>query len=248
MEKAITVSSGRLDADIDLNGGTISCIKFEGKDILFPFGKYLVGDIYKNRGGIPFLFPNAGKAVEDNSKGLNLKQHGFARDMLWGLLEKNPSTFILALKDTTETFEVYPYHFDIKMIIEVLENTFSQTVIVKNNSENEMPVALGFHPYFYVPIEEKPGFEFKIKDFESTEYIENQKETEFTLKGIAKIKMETSENLKTLAIWSEPNRPHICLEPWVGPEYAIIDDANCVKIKPGGSEQFMLKLVITPVN
>ena len=248
MEKAIPVSFGHLDADIDLNGGTISCIKFEGKDVLFPFGKYLVGDIYKNRGGIPFLFPNAGKAVEDNSKGLNLKQHGFARDMVWELLENNSSKVVLSLKDSAETFEIYPYHFDIKMIIEVLENTFSQTVIVKNNSENEMPVAIGFHPYFYVPIEEKNNFIFKIVDFDSTIYLEKPKEIIFTLKNIANIKVETSENLKTLAIWLEPNRPHICLEPWVGNEYAILDDSNCVKIKPGGSEQFMLKLVITPVN
>ena len=57
--------------------------------------------------------------------------------------------------------------------------------------------------------------------------------------------METSGNLKTLAIWSEPNRPHICIEPWVGNEYAITDDLNCVKIKPGKSEEFMLKLVLS---
>lgn len=248
MEKAITVSSESLDVNIDLNGVTISCIKFKDKDILFPFGKYLVGDIYKNRGGIPFLFPNAGKAVEDKLKNLNLKQHGFARDMVWDLSETNSSMVVLSLKDTLETFEMYPYHFDIKMKIEVSENTFSQTLLVKNNSQNEMPVALGFHPYFYVPIEEKDNFVFKIVDFDNTIYLEKPKETIFTLKNIANIKMETSENLKTLAIWSEPNRPHICIEPWVGNEYVITDDSNCVNIKPGQSEQFMLKLVITPVN
>lgn len=242
------ISSDSLKCIIEVNGGVVSELKYKDQDILFPYRKYLVGDVYKNRGGIPFLFPNAGKSVLDESKGFDLSQHGFARDMEWKILAENSSELVLGLSDNEETLKVYPFQFELMMIIEVKDNAFYQTITVNNNSGNDMPVALGFHPYFYVPIEEKPAFEFKIEDFESTEYIENQRETEFTLKGIAKIKMETSENLKTLAIWSEPNRPHICLEPWVGPEYAILDDSKNITIRPGESETFTLKLVINPAN
>lgn len=242
------ISKDNLSCRLELDGAVVSEIKFKDRDILFPYKKYLVGDIYKNRGGIPFLFPNAGKPVLDESTRINLKQHGFARDMVWKVLAEDMSKIVLGLNDNDETFKIFPYHFDLIMIIEVSGNTFSQAVTVNNNSKNDMPIALGFHPYFYVPIDKKDDFEFKISDFENTQYLENNGIVEFTLANIAKLKMKTSLNLKILAIWSEPNRHHICIEPWVSGENAILDVQKCVKVKPGESETFSMKLEIMPVN
>jgi len=232
-------------------GGMITSLKLNGKEIL-----YFDEETFKNkneavRGGIPILFPNGGE-LEKNSLYPNLKRHGFARNEEWQF-EKGESNFKEILNSTNETRQVFPYDFILSLIGEFEEDgSFTLKQEVKNmEKEKEMPISMGFHPYFSVPNIKKGYIKFDFKGGKEIEkqivvwgnggtvYIDNPKindpdiDIKVDIPEVGIITITISNSYQNLWVWSIPGKNFICIEPMMRGLNGLMDEP--LMIKPMGT-------------
>ncbi len=100
----------------------------------------------------PVLFPLVGNYYEKKSvyqgKTYELGQHGFARDMDFELVKEATDELIFALKDTEETLQKYPFHFELQICYVLQGTTVQVQWTVKNTNEETMYFSIGAHPAF----------------------------------------------------------------------------------------------------
>ena len=86
-----------------------------------------------------FFFPS----LKDNSyryegQTYSMGQHGFARDMDFALTDQTEDKLEFTLSDNEETYEKYPFHFQLQIIYEIFQNQCRVTWKVKNMDEKTM--------------------------------------------------------------------------------------------------------------
>lgn len=119
----------------------------------------------------PVLFPIVGKVSENNythqGKEYTLSQHGFARDMVFELCDRDSSFLSFKLSSNKLSKSKYPFDFEffITYILKDREVFVEYTVI--NKDKEPMYFKLGAHPGFNLPI-----FQDKREDY----YLEFEKE------------------------------------------------------------------------
>lgn len=111
----------------------------------------------------PVLFPIVG-TLKDNtyyfgSKAYQLGRHGFAREKMFSLDERSPSSVSLLLADDPGTIDIFPFTFSLKIIYSIEQNRLSVKYEVKNRGEGTMYFSIGGHPAFKVPIVEGVDYE-----------------------------------------------------------------------------------------
>lgn len=104
----------------------------------------------------PVLFPIVGK-FKDNTyeyagKEYHLPQHGFARDKEFKVIEKNADSILLELKQTEETYLMYPFHFDLRIHYELSGQLVKCAYTVINSGDKELYFSIGAHPGFICPM------------------------------------------------------------------------------------------------
>lgn len=109
------------------------------------------------RWGIPLMIPNFGKLQDGifQDKGTTLPMHGFGRNLPWSLLKQDQTSISMRLTNSDATRADYPYEFSFTATIEVSESALTYTLTMENHSDEVMPVAPGFHPYFAVAQRDK---------------------------------------------------------------------------------------------
>lgn len=105
------------------------------------------------------LFPNCG-AVSNNEfiidgKSYLAKQHGFARDNNFELVENTDTFLSLVLKSNDETKKVYPFDFKFFINFELVGDKLKQTYKVENLSGKTMQFGVGAHTGFKLPFVDK---------------------------------------------------------------------------------------------
>ena len=231
-------------------GALVNEFLVNGKDVLFPQQIFQTEDGPKKRGGIPILFPNA-DPITERTEAFDLKQHGFAREQIWMVDFAQRNRAVLSLSANEETKLQYPFDFLLNLEVELKNNELNYCLTVINPSSNKiLPIAPGFHPYFYVPVQDKknikvdlPGFDPLTYDFNSTLPFAQQKRVNL-LPGGANICLTVSENLKNWTVWSQPDKPFICIEPWVGKRNALLHPDERINIKPGGREKLWMNIMV----
>jgi len=232
------------------NGGLINRFVVGKRNLLFPQQVFQTENGPKKRGGIPILFPNADPITEPTDI-FNLKQHGFARDKKWQIDQVSESKTVLSLSQDEETINQYPFDFFLNLEVEVSDRQLNYVLKIINPSQTEeLPVAPGFHPYFYVPVGDKknikidlPGFKADTYDFNSTLPFPQQKIVNLSLPDGKNIKIEVSDNFKYWMVWSESDKPFICIEPWVGKRNALLYSNERINVKP--NSQIELKMFLS---
>ena len=103
------------------------------------------------------LFPTIGKLkggqYHINDQTYRLNQHGFLRNELMSVIERDQDYIVYSKKSDAKTRLLYPFDFEVRMIYELDGTTLSITYEVYNNSNQVMPFSIGAHPAFNVPIE-----------------------------------------------------------------------------------------------
>ncbi len=133
---------GAMVAELSLNGVDLLHMNYE----MLGIGNVLAG-------GIPLLFPFAGKSLDDamifHNRKYAMPMHGFAKDLPFALIEAEAQRCRLALEDNdmTRTY-YYPFRYCLAIEYELDGDALAITASIKNNDENAIPFALGFHPYF----------------------------------------------------------------------------------------------------
>mgnify|MGYP003694683139 CR=1 FL=1 len=135
-------------------GGIVSALAVGGRDALF-LDRATLEDPAKNvRGGIPILFPFAGKLEDERFRpaGTRMKQHGFGRNQPWAVREQRADAVRLGPSSRTSRREP-----------NIRTRTTSSTacssslrgllveLLVHNRGPQPLPVSPGWHPYFRCP-------------------------------------------------------------------------------------------------
>ena len=132
------------------------------------YGMLGIGNVLS--GGIPLLFPFAGKSPDDtlvfNGKRYAMPMHGFAKDLPFDIAAQSGASCTLAFSanEMTKTF-YFPFDFKFTVTYTTEGQCFSTRAALENKSREPIPVALGFHPYFLTTCREKTEFKFDLKNY-----------------------------------------------------------------------------------
>ncbi len=216
------------------------------------------------RWGLPLMIPNFLSLTNGIflEKGTSLPIYGFGRNLPWLITEMSKTTISLQLKSSNATRRDYPYEFTFTTKIEAGDGMLTHTLTMENRSEEAMPIAPGFHPYFAVAQEQKcalitdgpPGF--SMRDFDWIEripnnpypfpHIVNVQIPECGILTIEELPQNGKYSLRNMQIWSEPpTRPDhdfVCFSPTIGSEDALNRPADRLTIEPNNSHIIMLQL------
>ena len=248
----ITLIKGTTQAFVKpREGGIVSRFRVDNIDIFFQDQIIQTPDGPKRRGGNPLLFPNAGPLPEGNEVFPHLKQHGFARDKSWTVkdISAGRDFIVLGLTSDEETKALYPYDFEAELRISVDNGNLREELSVTNLSERLMPIAPGFHPYFQVPKEKRdevktniPGFNPSEYYWKSSHHFPRQTSVLLQVPDSGEVSIKSSEEFQILVVWSEQDRPHLCIEPWTREANAILDPEERIEIQPGETANFWIEI------
>ncbi|MCX8485530.1 MAG: hypothetical protein RL747_1426 [Bacteroidota bacterium] len=134
-------------AEIALLGAELQVLRnTEGANVMWQ-----VDEQYWNRVA-PNLFPIVGRLVNDSytMDGVSyaMRQHGFARDQRFEVLEKEDSSVLLGLRSSEVTLGVYPFHFHFQVRYRFEEKVLWVDYITENTGEVPMLYSVGGHPGF----------------------------------------------------------------------------------------------------
>lgn len=220
------------------------------------------------RWGLPLMIPNFSRLKDGifQEKGTSLPIHGFGRNLPWTVTEMSETALSMQLSSSDATRPVYPYEFTFIAKIEAGEGALTYTLTMENHSQEIMPIAPGFHPYFTVAQEKKsalvsdgpPGF--AVQDFDWVEHIPDDpypfpQPVTIQIPGSGTVTIEElpapASSLRNMQVWSEPpSRPDhefVCFEPTVGSEDALNRPADRLNIAAGESRRIVLALRARPL-
>ncbi|MDY7396808.1 aldose 1-epimerase family protein [Aureibaculum sp. 2210JD6-5] len=107
----------------------------------------------------PILFPIVGRLVDHeytyNGKTYAMKQHGFARDNDFKMIDRTENSITFEQVATEKSKEIYPFDFVLQVKYTLSEKSLITKYVVKNPLENEdLYFSIGAHPAFNCPFEE----------------------------------------------------------------------------------------------
>jgi len=257
----IELSSGAARATISPERGAIVTRWFSEQELLY-LDEATFRDPSKNvRGGIPVLFPSPGKLTGDRYPRGSMKQHGFARNVAWTVVERNISSARLALSSSEETRAQYPWDFRAELAVTLGERSLrlEQRVTAATSNTEPMPFGFGFHPYFAVPVDEKAATTIETS---ATRAFDNVRKANIDLHGIdlaagevdlhlldhdcteselawfagtTRVRVRASPDYRRWVIWTLPEKPFVCLEPWTCPGDALNTGEGLITLAPGAT-------------
>ena len=221
------------------------------------------------RWGLPLMIPNFSRLNNGTfqEKGTKLPIHGFGRILPWTVIEKDSTHLVMQLTSSEATLASYPYEFIFNVYISVEEGILTYTLTMENHSNENMPIAPGFHPYFTVAQSEKLNIRvdglsgFEAQAFDWVEHIPDnpysfphQVSLHFPESGtliIAELPQNGQYALSNMQVWSEPptkpDHNFVCFEPTVGSEDALNRPADRLNIDQHSSRQIVLQLQGKPL-
>ena len=147
----IELASPHLSATVNPLGAELTHLRdADGRELMTD------GDPAFWTGHAPILFPivgalNGGVYRLDGAE-YPLPQHGFARTMLFDVVDAGPERVRLRLTDSEATRAVYPFAFTLDIEHAIDRTTLTTIVTVANQGARDMPASVGFHPAFAWPL------------------------------------------------------------------------------------------------
>jgi galactose mutarotase-like enzyme len=121
----------------------------------------------------PLLFPIVGTLKDNqfiyNGNHYTLSRHGFARDMIFTLIDSSDTHCVFELKATADTLLLYPFSFSLQVSYQLYDKTLEITYRVKNEGDETMYYSIGGHPAFRVPFLPRTNYEDYSLIFEQSE-------------------------------------------------------------------------------
>ena len=121
----------------------------------------------------PILFPVVGTLRNDSflylGKFYTLSRHGFARDMVFNLVEQNKECATFQLLSNAITLEKYPFDFSLEVSYKLAKDFLEVSYNVKNTGSDTMYFSIGAHPAFKVPLTDDTKFEDYFLQFSEIE-------------------------------------------------------------------------------
>jgi galactose mutarotase-like enzyme len=213
---------------VPARGAIVTALCVRERPILF-MDRVTLEDPTKNvRGGIPLLFPFSGKLENETFAltGTKMKQHGFARNKPWSVLERSATCVRMGLAADADTRAQWPYEFSAEHVVRVIPDGIQVELVIAARDQ-PLPVSPGWHPYFCVAAADKgavrgdvPGFTpdriGDDREFDFGVVAPQLGRARFEVPGLGGIRISFSPEMRHLQFWSQPQKPFICLEPFHG--------------------------------
>ena len=215
----IELRNGDAVAEIAPERGAIcKRLRLAGEELLFLNRATFDDPSKKVRGGIPVLFPIAGKPPA----GSGLSQHGWARDLAWDATQTGPGTV---------ECRVAHDGFDLLVRYTLAGRSF----LIEAQVEGEGPFQMGFHPYLACADKSAARIEtqatraidnqteaevpYAPPDFENTQpdlrLLDHRQAGTVVHRGAQPpVTLRYSPDFELLVLWTQPGKPFVCVEPW----------------------------------
>ena len=240
-------------------GAIVTRFDVGGEPVLFLDEATLVDRTKNVRGGIPVLFPIAGRLPDDrwtiDAKPYELKQHGFARTLPW-TAQQIEDVVRCTLVANEETRRGFPFDFEARYSIRLRARTLTLEFELANQSARPMPFHLGYHPYFHVPAEVKAAAQLETDALHAWDNV-SKAETEvgaldfsageldlhlldhhplataLLRPGLRDVRLRWNASFRVLVVWTLLGRDFVCVEPWTARAGALASGAPVEWIQPG---------------
>lgn len=216
-------------------GGLVTAFVVEGVSVLFMDEATLLDPSKNVRGGVPVLFPFAGKPPP----GSTLGQHGFARKLPWevtsAVADDATARLEMRLVSSAQTLADWPHAFELTCAVSLFDQRLMLEWAFHNPGLEPMPLHFGLHPYFVVGAKEAvrvqgaSGLAFDNtrgaeREVSSVDFAQGEVDLHFSpfeLGGTALsrgdgklVQLAWTEQFGTLVLWTLPGQPFVCVEPW----------------------------------
>jgi galactose mutarotase-like enzyme len=206
------------------------------------------------RGGIPVLFPFAGKLEGDTLRatGTKMKQHGFGRREAWSAATRHADSLSVRLAASDATRAAYPFEFVAEQTCLALARGLHVELLVTNLGPQPMPLSPGWHPYFACPAAKKASLRTDVesvsrdrvgddREFDFGVAAPSNGRARFDVPGVGPIQLSFSPEMRHLQLWSLPGKDFVCLEPFFGPP-GTIDTDRRLDLGPGSSRALWMRI------
>ncbi len=262
----VKIKSGKTIVTISELGAEIQSVNIGGNEYIWH------GDPAFWEGRAPLLFPICGGLIDDgciiDGREYKIPKHGFAKNKMFTVEKKDESSVTFLLCDDTDTYEMYPFRFELRVTYIVTDNRLDVLYDVTNKNNKVMYYSIGSHEAYVCP-----------EGYEQYDIIFPEKETLIALNVVgsqldhkgpcvlkdgnilplydkyfavdalvfekfnsksATLRNRTSgkevvvefPDATMLLIWTKPEAPFVCIEPWCGaPDY--VDSTNDFATKIG---------------
>jgi galactose mutarotase-like enzyme len=220
------------------------------------------------RGGIPFLFPTAGRLEGDRYRGREMKQHGFARNLPFAVERRGARSVTLCIGASDETLRSFPFQFRVELTLSLAGPELRIDQRYQNLGAERMPLHAGFHPYFFVPDAAKAsaiietqatrafdnvqkrdvpfvGFDFSRPEVDLHLHDHGKSRSSLRRPGAPTVEIEGSAELTHWVIWAIGGKDFICVEPWTAPRNALNSGEQLLWIEPGQERALTLAIRAT---
>jgi len=269
--ETVTLASGDSRVVIaPARGGMVTRFDVEGQALLFLDEDSLLDGSKNVRGGIPVLFPSpgplAGERFARAGNAGTMKQHGFARNEAWTVTAQSAAEVTLELLSNDATRAQYPWDFALRMRYALGGATLTVATTIESRGATDLPFALGFHPYFYVPDADKARSRMAT---DATRAFDNvtkamvdvrgpldltQEEVDLHLANHtpheATLERDSGDRIVVAAdpafvrwvIWTLAGKDFVCLEPWTAPANALNTGEGLLRVSPGASRTLTMSI------
>jgi len=143
------ISNGLIEATVSPHGAELQELCVRGQENLI----WRKDEQIWNR-FCPILFPIVGRLLNDTytyqGKAYAMRQHGFARDQTFHLVDQSPTSITLCLKDSEVTREQYPFAFELHITYTLTKFSIEINHRIFNPGSEELLFSLGGHPGFHL--------------------------------------------------------------------------------------------------
>lgn len=234
-------------------GAFVSRLTVDGGEVLYLDESTLGSPTGAIRGGIPLLFPFAGELEGGRliATGTAMPRHGFARRRAWEVTRQTAESIEMRLSADADMRAQYPFEFSARVVVTALARGVRIDLHVDNRGNAPMPLAPGWHPYFPCPVDQKRACLSQVirEQHLASDPVAcdvnipaaTDRRVTFALPAIGDVALAFSDQLRTLEVWTPPEQPLVCVEPWVGPSNTI-NTPNAVTLAPGGQTVFGMSI------
>jgi galactose mutarotase-like enzyme len=266
--ESIELADGAARAEVvPARGAIVSRFDVGNTPVLY-LDRATLEDPTKNvRGGIPFLFPTAGRLEGDRYRGHEMKQHGFARNLPFAVEQRDARSVTLALEASDETRARFPFEFRVELTMALAGPELRIAQRYQNRGAEPMPLHVGFHPYFFVPDADKPrvtiethatrafdnvekrdvpfaGCDFSRPEVDLHLHDHGASRSSLRRPGAPTVVIEASDEFRQWVIWALAGRDFVCVEPWTAPGNALNSGERLLWVEPAGERRLALSIRI----
>ncbi|QYO62879.1 aldose epimerase [Leptolyngbya sp. 7M] len=253
-------------------GGIITRWQVQHQELLYLDAERFSHPEQTVRGGVPILFPICGNLPNNlytyGGQQYSLKQHGFARDLPWQVIDQasqDAASITLQLTSNEQTRQSYPFDFQLNFTYQLQGHSLILQQRHTNRSDQPMPFSTGLHPYFLVGDKTQLQFEIPAVQFQDQQtqtlhpftgnFDFDQDEIDVAFRQLGqqstrvtdhqrqfRLTLDYDATYSTLVFWTINGKDYYCLEPWSGPRNALNTGENLVQLEAGATLETRVRL------